>query len=73
MVVENSLGPYHLLRLGIREDGRPRLDSLSAYPRLTQPITSGCVGFLGQPYPLVASFMGATVSPTNQLCCIPTE
>ena len=44
MVVENSLGPYHLLRLGIREDGRPRLDSLSAYPRLTHPTTGSGQG-----------------------------
>jgi hypothetical protein len=39
----------------------------------TQLINSGCVGLLGEPYLLVTSFMGASVSPTNQFCSIPTE
>jgi len=44
VVVENSLVTYHRLQLGIREDGRPRLDSLSAYPRLTHPTTDSGQG-----------------------------
>jgi hypothetical protein len=46
VVVENSLVPYHRLQLGIREEGRPRLDSLSAYPWLTHPTTGSGQGTL---------------------------